>query len=67
MLTLIFIKKEQGRIKGNLLALGWAEAIMRFIMRKSLAIHKCYGRIDGPTNGRTDQPTRQGVEPRVRD
>ena len=32
-------------------------------MRKPLAIQKCYGRIDG----RTDGPTRQGVESLVRD
>ena len=42
---------------------GWAGAVMG----KLLAIQKYYGRMDGPTNGCTDQPTRQGVEPRVRD
>ena len=38
---------------------GWAGAVMQ----KPLAIQKCDGRMDGPTN----RPTRQGVESRVRD
>ena len=43
-------KKEQGRIHGNPVADGWAGAVMR----KPLAIQKCYG-TDGRTDGRTDR------------
>ena len=52
-------QKKQGRIDGNPVADGWAGAVMR----KPLGIQKCDGRMDG----RTDRPTRQGVESRVRD
>ena len=48
---------QQGRIHGNPVADGWAGAVMR----KPLAIQF------GPTDGRTDGPTWQGVESRVRD
>ena len=51
--------QEQGRIHGRTVADGWAGAVMQ----NPLAIQKCDGRIDR----RTDQPTRQGVESRVRD
>ena len=34
---------KQGRIHGNPVADGWAGAVMR----KSLAIQKCYGPMDG--------------------
>ena len=44
---------------GQTVADGWAGAVMQ----KPLAIQKCYGRIDRPT----DRPTRQGVESRVHD
>ena len=50
--------KKQGRIHGNPVADGWAGAVMQ----KPLGIQKC----DGRTDGRTDRPTRQGVESRVR-
>ena len=50
---------QQGRIHGNLVADGWAGAVMR----KPLGIQKC----DRPTDRRTDGPTDQGVELRVRD
>ena len=40
-------KKGQGRIQGNLVADGWAGAVMR----KPLTIQKCYGR----TEGRSDR------------
>ena len=50
---------EQGCIHGNPVADGWAGAVMQ----KLLAIQKC----DLPTDRRTDGPTRQGVESRVRD
>ena len=43
------IKKQQGRIHGNPVADGWAEAVIQ----KMLAIQKCYRR--------TDKLTRQGV------
>ena len=46
---------EQGRIHVRTVADGWAGAEMQ----KPLAIQKCYGRTDGPTQ--------QGVESRVRD
>ena len=49
------IERKQGRIHGNTVADGLAGAVMR----KPLTIQKCYGRTDGPT--------RQGVELRVRD
>ena len=49
------LEHEQGRIHGNTVTDGVAGAVMR----KPLAIQKCYGRTDGPT--------RQGVESRVRD
>ena len=52
-------KEEQGRIHGSPVADGWARAVMR----KPLGIQKC----DGRTDRRTDRPTRQGVESRVRD
>ena len=52
-------KKEQGRIHGNPVADGWAEAVMG----KPLGIQKC----DGPTDRPTDRLTWQGVESRVRD
>ena len=45
---------KQSRIQGNPVADGWAGAVMR----KLPGIQKC----DGPTY----QPTRQGVESRVR-
>ena len=50
---------KQGRIHGNPVADDWAGAVMR----KPIAIQKCYG----GTDGRTDRPTRQVVESRVRD
>ena len=50
--------KKQGRIHGNLVADGWAGAVMQ----KPLAILEIF-RTDGPT----DRPTRQGVESHVRD
>ena len=37
---------QQGRMNGNPVADGWAGAVMQ----KPLAIQKCYGRIDGPTD-----------------
>ena len=43
--------REQGRIHGNPVADGWAEAIVW----KPLGIQKCYG-----TDRPTDQPSRQG-------
>ena len=49
---------QQGWIHGKPVADGWAGAEMR----KPLAIQKCYG-----TDGRTDRPTWQGEESRVRD
>ena len=52
-------RKKQGRIHGNPVADGWAGAVLR----KSVGIQKC----DGRTDRRTDGPTRQGVESRVRD
>ena len=42
----ISLWKKQGRIHGNPVADGWAGAVMR----KPLAIQKCYG----PTDQRTD-------------
>ena len=51
--------KKQGRIHGNTVADGWAGAVMQ----EPIAIQKCDGRTDGPT----DRPTRQGVESRARD
>ena len=51
--------RKQGRIHGNPVADGWAGAVMQ----KPLAIQNCYRR----TDGRTDLPTRQGEESRVRD
>ena len=45
---------KQGRKHGNPVADDWAEAVMR----KPLAIQKCYGLMDRPT----DRPTRQVVE-----
>ena len=54
---------QQGRIHGNPVADGWAGAVMR----KPLEIQKCDGRTDQPTDRSTYQPTRQGVESRVRD
>ena len=53
------LSKKQGRIHGNTVADGWAGAVML----KPIAIQKYFGR----TDGRTDRPTRQGVESRVRD
>ena len=50
---------RQGRIHDNPVADGWAGAVMQ----KTFAIQKYYRR----TDGRTDRPTRQGVESRVRD
>ena len=47
-------RRKQGQIHGRTVADGWAGAIMQ----KPLAIQKYYGR----TDGRTDRPTRQGVE-----
>ena len=38
--------KKQGRIHGNPVADGWAGAVMR----KPIAIQKCYGGTDGPTD-----------------
>ena len=52
-------QEKQGRIHGNPVADGWAGAVMR----KPIGIQKC----DQPTDRRTDGPTRQGVESRVRD
>ena len=46
---------KQGLIHGNLVADGWAGAVMR----KPIAIQFFFGP--------TDRPTRQGVESRVRD
>ena len=59
LLMLLLCYHKQGRIHGNPVADGWAGAVMR----KSLRIQKC----DGPTDRRTDRPTDQGVESRVRD
>ena len=53
------LQEKQGRIHGNPVADSWAGAVMR----KPLGIQKC----DLPTYRHTDQPTRQGVESRVRD
>ena len=53
------MRGEQGRIHGNPVADSWAGAVMR----KPLGIQKCDRRMDG----RTDLPTQQGVESRVRD
>ena len=49
------VLKKQGRIHGNPVAGGWAGAVMR----NPIGIQKCYRR--------TDRPTQQGVESRVRD
>ena len=46
---------KQGRTHVNPVADGWAGAVLQ----KPLGIQKC--------DGRTDGPTRQGVESRVRD
>ena len=53
------IEKEQGRIHGNLVADGWAGAVIL----KPHAFQRYFGRTDGPM----DRPTRQGVMSRVRD
>ena len=52
--------KKQGWIHGNPVADGWAGAVMRKPLRIQIVT-------DGPTDRRTDRPTRQGVELRVRD
>ena len=57
--SLVTLLKKRGRIHDRTVADSWAGAVMQ----KPLAIQKCYGRRDGPT----DRPTRQGVESRVRD
>ena len=49
---------KQGRIHGNPVADGWAGAVMQ----KPLAVLEIF-RMDR----RTDRPTRQGLESRVRD
>ena len=54
---------KQGRIHGNPVADGWAGAVMQ----KPIAIQKCDGWTNGQTDRRTDPPTQQGVESRVRD
>ena len=53
----IFLLK-QGRIHGNAVAEGWAGAVTR----KPLAILTIF-----QTDRRTDRPSQQGVESRVRD
>ena len=56
-------KTKQSRIHGSPVADGWAGAVLR----KPLGIQKCDGPTDQSTNLPTYQPTRQGVELRVRD
>ena len=49
LLSRLWIIKKQGRIHGNPVADGWARAVMQ----KLIAIQKC--------DGVTDRPTQQGV------
>ena len=54
--------KEQGRIHGNTVADGWAGAVMQ----KPLAIQKCDGRMDVPTDRPTDTAKCRVACPRLK-
>ena len=68
MITNASIKKKhfsdmkQGRIHGRTVADGWAGAVMQ----KPLAIQKCDGWTDGPTDGRTDTARCRVACPRLK-
>ena len=55
-------EKKQGRIHGNPVADGWAGAVMR----KPLAIQKCYGPTDRQTDGPTDTARCRVACPRLK-